>query len=104
MDNRCSPKMISIHKIDSSKTKTPLDDINKDLQMLNARATMDACNDTQIKEEPPKMPEPSPDPNVRFLNLMEGYTAKDRNIDQTIQFLIVVFFGVGAYALFKGLK
>ena len=104
MSEKCSPKTVTIQKIDTSQTVTPLDTINKDLQMLSGRATMDACNDTQVKQESPNEPTPPSDPNVRYLNLTEGYTATDKNIDQTIQFLIVVFFGVGAYALFKGLK
>jgi hypothetical protein len=103
---KCSPKMITVHKVDSSETVNPINDINKNLQMVSARATLDSCNDTQVQEEPPKMPEPLPDPNVRYAGLMEGYQAPYmyNNIDQTVQFLIIVFFGAGAYALFKGLK
>jgi hypothetical protein len=104
----CNPGTAKITKVDGTQYKTPLDSISEELSILSAKATTDQCNDAQIGEEPPAPPKPPKDPNQRYNELMvenmADYTQFNTNINQTIQFLIVLFLGSAGVALWKSCK
>jgi hypothetical protein len=104
----CNPGIAKISKIDGTTYKTPLDSISEELSILSAKATNDQCNDAQIGEEPPAPSNPPKDPNDRYNELikenMADYIQTNTNINQTIQFLIVLFLGSAGIALWKSYK
>jgi hypothetical protein len=106
----CNPGSAKITKVDGTTYKTPLDSISEELSILSSKATVDQCNDAQIGEEPPAPPKPPKDPNERINNFlkenMQDYSMiyNESNINQTIQFIIILFLGTAGVALWKSYK
>ena len=104
----CNPGTAKISKIDGTIYKTPLDSISEELSIISAKATNDQCNDSEIGEEPPSPPKPPKDPNQRYNDLikenMEDYVKFDTSVNQTIQFLIILFLGSAGICLWKSYK
>ena len=119
VNTNCRPAVVQIHKVSGTRETTKLDMINEQLQMTSAKATNDSCNDAQVNEEPPQKPLPPTNPGDDYSKFMKDSYKKpnptsiedftnmvyyNNNLNQTIQFLIVVLFGSGAYALWRATK
>jgi len=113
VNKNCRPVVVQVHKVSGTRETTQLDKISEQLQMTSAKATNDSCNDAQVNEEPPQKPLPPTNPGDDYKQFMKNSNKIEKfrdmayynsNLNQTIQFLIVVLFGSGAYALWRATK